>query len=149
MLLECLGKNITIGLEIGLLTKITFWSLLKVPFKMIFWWKPCEKIHWRRWYKMPSKLLGSIGFLYKVVYIKLAVSLCSFLQFSFPFNFRTVNTLVLKFGTLTLSCRFSNTLLAIFDILFRSRVIHRLYRKMGQKWHPGVFFNITLFQKRI
>ena len=24
---------ITIGLEIGLLTKITFWSLLKVPFK--------------------------------------------------------------------------------------------------------------------
>ena len=28
-----LPLGITIGLEIGLLTKITFWSLLKVPFK--------------------------------------------------------------------------------------------------------------------
>ena len=26
-------EGITIGLEIGVLTKITFWSLLKVPFK--------------------------------------------------------------------------------------------------------------------
>ena len=50
--------------------------------------------------------------------IKLAVSLCSFSQFSFPFNFRTANALVLKFCTLLLSCLFSNTLLAIFDIFF-------------------------------
>ena len=28
-----IAQGITIGLEIGLLTKITFWSLLKVPFK--------------------------------------------------------------------------------------------------------------------
>ena len=67
------------------------------------------------------------------LYIKLAVSLCSFSQFSFPFNFRTANALVLKFGTLLLSCLFSNTLLAIFDILSRSRVIHRFVPKNGQK----------------
>ena len=79
--------------------------------------------------------------------IKLAVSLCSFSHFSFPFNFRTANALVLKFGILLLSCLFSNTLLAIFDILFRSRVIHRFVPKNGPKWHAGVFFNITLFQK--
>ena len=67
------------------------------------------------------------------LYIKLAVSLCSISQFSFPFNFRTGNALVLKFGTLPLSCLFSNTLLAIFDIiLFRSRVIHRFVLKNGQ-----------------
>ena len=35
--------------------------------KRIFWWKPCEKIQWRSWYKMPSKLHGCIGLLYKVV----------------------------------------------------------------------------------
>ena len=50
--------------------------------------------------------------------IKLAVSLCSFSQFSFPFNFETANALVLKFSTLPLRCLFSNTLLAIFDIFF-------------------------------
>ena len=54
------------------------------------------------------------------LYIKLAVSLCSFSQFSFPFNFQTANALVLKFGTLPLRCLFSNTLLAIFDIFFGS-----------------------------
>ena len=83
------------------------------------------------------------------LYIKLAVSLGSFSQFSFPFNFRTANALVLKFGTLPLNCRFSNKLLAIFDILFRSRVIHRFGSKNGPKLTCGVFFNITLFQKRI
>ena len=67
------------------------------------------------------------------LYIKLAVSLGSFSQFPFPFNFRTANALVFKFGTLPLSCRFSKTLLAIFDILFRSRVIHRFVPKNGPK----------------
>ena len=67
------------------------------------------------------------------LYIKLAVSLCSFSQFSFPFNFRTANALVLKFGTLPLSCFVSNSLLAIFDILFCSRVIHRFVPKNGPK----------------
>ena len=83
------------------------------------------------------------------LYIKLAVSLCSFSQFSFPFHFRTANAYDLKIGTLPLGCLFSNTLLAIFDILFRSRIIHRFAPKMCQNWHAGVFFNITLFQKRI
>ena len=67
------------------------------------------------------------------LYIKMPVSLCSFSQFSFPFNFRTANALVLKLGTLPLSCLFSNTLLAIFDIFFRSRVIHRFVPKNGPK----------------
>ena len=67
------------------------------------------------------------------LYIKLAVSLYSFSQFSFPFNFQTANTLVLKFGTLSLHCLFSNTLLAIFDIFFRSKVIHRFVPKNGPK----------------
>ena len=93
---------------------------------------PCEKIQWRSWYKMPSKLHGCIGFLYKVVH-KLAVSLCSFSQFSFPFNFQTANALVLKFGTLPLRFLFSKTLLAIFDIFFRSKVIHRFVPKNGPK----------------
>ena len=37
-------------------------------------------------------------------------------KFSFPFNFRTANALVLKSGTLPLSGLFSNILLAILDI---------------------------------
>ena len=36
------------------------------------------------------------------------------------------NALVLKFGTLPLRCLFSNWLLVIFDIFFRSKAIHRL-----------------------
>ena len=36
-------KGITIGLEIGLLTKITFWSLLKVPFKGSVEWSRHER----------------------------------------------------------------------------------------------------------
>ena len=67
------------------------------------------------------------------LYKKLAVSLSSFSQFSFPFNFQTANALVLKFGTLPLRCLFSNTLLAIFDIFFRSKVIHRFVPKNGPK----------------
>ena len=71
------------------------------------------------------------------LYIKLAVSLCSFSQFCFPFNFRTASALVLKFGTLPLSGLFYNTLLANFDILFRSKVIHRFVPKNGPKLTCG------------
>ena len=74
------------------------------------------------------------------LYIKLAVSLCSFSQFSFPFNFQTANALVLKFGTLPLRCLFSNTLLAIFDIFLRSKVIHRFVPKIGPKMTCGRVF---------
>ena len=51
---------------------------------------------------MTLKLLVALVFCTKL-YIKLAVSLCSFSQFCFPFNFRTDNALDLKFGTLPLS----------------------------------------------
>ena len=81
------------------------------------------------------------------LYIKLAVSLCSFSQFSFPFNFRTANALVLKFGTLLLSCLFSNTLLAIFDIVSRSRVIHRFVPKNGPKLTGGRIFQHNFISK--
>ena len=74
------------------------------------------------------------------LYIKLAISRCSFSQFSFPFNFRTANVLDLKFGTLPLGCLFSNTLLAIFDILFRSRITHRFAPKNGPKLTCGRVF---------
>ena len=79
------------------------------------------------------------------LYIKLAFSLCSFSQFSFPFNFRTAEVLVLKFGQIPLCHLFSNTLLAIFDIFFRSRVIHRFVPKNGPNLSCGRVFNITLF----
>ena len=81
------------------------------------------------------------------LYIKLAVSLCSFSQFSFPFKFRTADALVLKFGTLPLSCLFSNTLLAIFDILFRSRVIYRFVPKNGPKLTCGCVFQHNFISK--
>ena len=80
-------------------------------------------------------------------YIKLAVSLCSFSQFSFSYNFRTANSLVLKFGTLPLSGLFSNTFLAIFDILFRSRVIHRFVPKNGPKLTCGRVFQHQFISK--
>ena len=96
---------------------------------------------------MPSKLLGCIGVLYKIVHKTARFSVS---QFSFPFNCRPANALVLQFGTLPLRCLFSNSLVAIFVILFCSRVVHRfLYWKMVQNWHAGLFFNITLCQKRI
>ena len=81
------------------------------------------------------------------LYIKLAVSLCSFSQFCFPFNFRTANALVLKFGTLPLSGLFDNTLLAIFDILFRSKVIHRFVPKNGPKLTCGRVFQHNFISK--
>ena len=81
------------------------------------------------------------------LYIKLAVSLCSFSQFCFPFNFRTANALVLKFGTLPLSGLSYNTLLAIFDILFRSKVIHRFVPKNGPKLTWGRVFQHNFFSK--
>ena len=86
---------------------------------------------------------------YTKLYIKLAVSLgsSSFSQFSFPFNFRTANALVLKFGKLPLSCRFSNTLLAIFDILFRSRDIHRFVPKNWPKLTSGRVFQHNFISK--
>ena len=74
------------------------------------------------------------------LYIKLAFSLCSFSQFSFPFNFWTAEALVLKFGSLPLHHLFSNTLLAIFDIFFRSRVIDRFVPKNGPNLTCGRVF---------
>ena len=97
---------------------------------------------------MPSKLLGCIGFLYNVVHKTSRFdSLCSFSQFSFPFNFRTASALVLKFGALPLSCLFSNRLLAIFDILFRSGVIHRFVPKKGPKLTCGRVFQHNFMSK--
>ena len=84
---------------------------------------------------------------YTKLYLKLAVSLCSFSQFSFPFNFRTANALVLKVRTLPLSCRFSNKLVAIFDILFCSRVIHRFVPKNGPKSTCGRVFQHNFISK--
>ena len=95
---------------------------------------------------MTSKLLGCIGFLYKVVH-KTGFSLCSFSQFSFPFNFQTANALVLKFGSLSLRCLFPNTLLAIFDIFFRSKVIHRFVPKNGPKMTCGRVFQHNFISK--
>ena len=71
---------------------------------------------------MPSKLHACIGFLYKVVHKTDRFAVFIFTIF-FPFNFQTANVLVLKFGTLPLRCLFSNTMLAILDIFFRSKVI--------------------------
>ena len=118
--------SITIGLEIGLLTKITFWSLLKIPCRSSgenrvkkFSGKVDVKCH-------QSCLVALVG---TKLYVKLAVSLCSFSQFSFSFNFRTANAQDLKIGTLPLGCLFSNTLLAILICYF----IHRFApKKMGQ-----------------
>ena len=104
---------LTVVLEIGLLTKITFCLFLKFLLNRIFWWKPCEKIQRRSWYKMPSKLLGCIGFLYKVVH-KTGRFSVFISTFSFPFNFPTGNALVLEFGTLPLSGLFSNTFVSDF-----------------------------------
>ena len=53
----------------------------------------------------------------------------------------------LNFGTLLLSCLFSNTLLAIFDILFRSRVIHRFVPKNGPKLTCGCGFQHNFISK--
>ena len=110
--------------------KSLFGLFLKFPSERIFWWKPCEKFRDEVGIKCHQSCLVALVFCTKL-YIKLAVSLCLISQFSFPFNFRTANALVLKFGTLPLSCLLSNTVLAIFDIIFRSRVIHRFVPKNG------------------
>ena len=68
-----------------------------------------------------------------------------FKEFSFPSNFRTGNALVLKIGTLPLGCLFSNTLLAIFDILFRSRVIYRFVPKMAISVCPWLLSYFQLY----
>ena len=81
------------------------------------------------------------------LYIKLAVSLCSFSQFSFPFNFQTAYALVLKFGTLPLRGLFSNNLLAIFDIFFLSKVIHRFVPKNGPEMTCGSVFQHNFISK--
>ena len=105
------------------------------------WWSAVTNQSWN--FKLRNK---SVCFsCCTKLYIKLAFSLCSFSQFSFPFNFRTAEALVLKFGPLPLYHLFSNTLLAIFDTLFVQELFTVLYQKMGQTWHAGVFFNITLF----
>ena len=99
--------------------------------------------------KLYIKLAVSLGFYFYFFFINIwgipqqDIGLpwsSSFSQFSFLFNFRMANALVLKFGTLPLSCRFSNTLLANFDILFRSRVIHRFVPKNEPKLTCGRFF---------
>ena len=96
--------------------------------------------------KCHQRCLVALDFCTKL-YIKLAVSLCSLSQFSFPFTFRTADALVLKFGTLPLSCLFANTLLAIFDILFCSRVIHRFVPKNGPKLTCGRVFQHNFISK--
>ena len=89
--------------------------------------------------KCHQSCLVALAFCTKL-YIKLAFSLCSFSQFSFPFNFQTVEALVLKFGPLPLYHFFSNTLLAIVDTFFRSRVIHRFVPKNGPNLTCGRVF---------
>ena len=81
------------------------------------------------------------------LYIKLAVSQSSFSQFSFPVNFQTANALVLKFGTLRLRCLFSKTLLAIFDIIVHSKIIHRFVPKNGPKMTCGRVFQHNFISK--
>ena len=89
--------------------------------------------------KCHQSCLVALAFCTKL-YIKLAFSLCSFSHFSFPFNFQMAKALVLKFGPLPLYHLFSNTLLAIFDIFFRSRVIDRFVPKNGPNVTCGRVF---------
>ena len=81
------------------------------------------------------------------LYLKLAVSLCSFSQLCFPFNFRTADALVLKFGSRPLSGLFYNTVLENFDILFRSKVICRFIPKNGPKLTCGRVFQRNFILK--
>ena len=108
-----------------------------------FWWNCVAngKIHLRSWYKMPSKLLSCIDFLYKVVH-KLVVYLYSFHNFVFlqllKGKTKTKKWLLLKLCSSFLfelknwssylesvqtshNCLFPEcTLLGIFDIRFPS-----------------------------
>ena len=114
---------------------------LKFLLKRTFWWKPCGKFSVEVGIKCHQSCTVALVLCTRL-YIKLAVFLCSFSQFPFPFNFQTANALVLKFGTFPLCCLFSNKLLAIFDIFFRSKVIHRLIHvpKNGPKMTCGRVF---------
>ena len=55
--------------------------------------------------------------------------------------------MVLKFGALPLRCLFSNTLLAIFDKFFPSKVIHRFVPKNGPKMTCGRVFQRNFISK--
>ena len=115
-----------------------FWFLLK----RTFWWKLCEKFSGEVGIKCTVALVFCTKF-----YIKLAVCLSSFSQFSIPFNFQTAIALVLKFGTLPLRCLFSNILLAIFDIFFPSKVIHRYVPSNVPKMTCGRVFQHNFISK--
>ena len=95
---------------------------------------------------MPSKCLVALVFCTKL-YIKVAVSLFSFSQFSFPFNFRTAKALVLKFCTLPLNCLFSNTLLAILKSFFVQELCTVLYPKNGPNLTCRCVFKPNLISK--
>ena len=125
---------------------LTLLSLLKFLSKRIFWLQLCEKSV-AKLVKIFQKCCLVFFFLVfcTKLYINLAVCWCSSSHFFFLLNFRMTNALVLKTGTLSLSCLFSKFMLANFDNIFRSKVIHLLYRKMGQNWLAGVFFNIPFF----
>ena len=69
--------------------KSLFWSLLKAPFKTDLLVKPCEKIQWQSWCKMPSKLLGHIGFSVQSCTWNWPFLCVHFHNFLSPFNFRT------------------------------------------------------------
>ena len=124
-----------------------FWSFLKVSFKTNL----LVKTVWKKFsgevgIKRHHSCLVALVFCTEL-YIKLAVSLCSFSQFSFPFNFWTANALVLKFGTLPFSGLFSNILIALFDILFCWRVIHRFVPKKWPRLTWGHVFQHNLNSK--
>ena len=59
------------------------------------------------------------------------------------------DVLVLKFGTLPLRSLFSNNWLVIFDIFFRSKVIHRFVPKNGPKMTCGRVFQHNFISKAI
>ena len=75
------------------LPKITVYrdtAALKFLWKRIFWWKPCEKIQWRSWYKMPSKLHGCQALVFCTkLYIK--TGLFSVFVFTIFFSFSLSN----------------------------------------------------------
>ena len=81
--------------------------------------------------KCHQSCLVALAFCTKL-YIKLAFSLCSFSQFSFPSNFRTAEALELKFGPLSLYHFFSNTCLRFLISFFVQELFTVLYQKMGQ-----------------
>ena len=79
--------------EIGRSGEITTWVVLNLD-------NDLRSMHYVG-LKCYQSCLVALAFCTKL-YIKLAFFLCSFSQFSFPFNFRTAEALVLKFGPLPL-----------------------------------------------